>query len=72
MPSITAATKRSPQDIPIGSRHSGERRSRLHLRLGAFCPDTLRDCLKKGVKAAIVLSAGFREYGEEGIFLRKR
>ncbi len=31
-----------------------------------FVPDTLRDCLKNGVKAAIVLSAGFREYGEEG------
>jgi acetate---CoA ligase (ADP-forming) len=31
-----------------------------------FVPDVLRDCLKKGVKAAIVLSAGFREIGEEG------
>lgn len=31
-----------------------------------FVPDTLRDCLKKGVKAAIVLSSGFRESGEEG------
>jgi acetate---CoA ligase (ADP-forming) len=31
-----------------------------------FVPDVLRDCLKKGVKAAIVLSAGFRELGEEG------
>lgn len=31
-----------------------------------FVPDALRDCLKHGVKAAIVLSAGFREYGEEG------
>jgi acetate---CoA ligase (ADP-forming) len=31
-----------------------------------FVPDTLRDCLKKGVKAAIVLSAGFREYNEDG------
>ncbi len=31
-----------------------------------FVPDVLRDCLKKGVKAAIILSAGFREFGEEG------
>ena len=31
-----------------------------------FVPDVLRDCLKKAVKAAIVLSAGFREIGEEG------
>jgi acetate---CoA ligase (ADP-forming) len=31
-----------------------------------FVPDTLRDCLKKGVRAAIILSAGFREFGEEG------
>jgi acyl-CoA synthetase (NDP forming) len=31
-----------------------------------FVPDVLRDCVKKGVKAAIVLSAGFREFGEEG------
>ncbi len=31
-----------------------------------FVADTLRDCLKKGVKAAIVLSAGFSEAGEEG------
>lgn len=31
-----------------------------------FVPDILRECLKKGVKAAIVLSAGFRESGEEG------
>lgn len=31
-----------------------------------FVPDILRECLKKGVKAAIVMSAGFRESGEEG------
>jgi acyl-CoA synthetase (NDP forming) len=31
-----------------------------------FTPDILRDCLKKKVKAAIILSAGFSEAGEEG------
>lgn len=36
-----------------------------------FVPDVLRDCLKKGVKAAIVLSAGFRELGEEGRLLEE-
>ena len=36
-----------------------------------FVPDILRDCLKKGVKAAIVLSAGFREFGEEGRLLEE-
>jgi len=37
-----------------------------------FVPDTLRDCLKKSVKAAIVLSAGFREFGEEGRLLEEK
>ena len=36
-----------------------------------YAPDTLRDCLKKGVKAAIILSAGFSEYDEEGKKLEK-
>ncbi len=36
-----------------------------------YAPDTLRDCLKKGVKAAIILSAGFSEYNEEGRKLEK-
>jgi len=36
-----------------------------------FVPDILRDCLKKGVKAAIVLSAGFREFGEAGRLLEE-
>jgi acetyltransferase len=31
-----------------------------------YAPDILRECLKKGVKAAIILSAGFSEYDEEG------
>jgi acetate---CoA ligase (ADP-forming) len=31
-----------------------------------FTPDILRDCIKKKVKAAIILSAGFSEAGEEG------
>jgi acetyltransferase len=36
-----------------------------------FVPDTLRDCVKHGVKAAIVLSAGFREFGEAGRLLEE-
>jgi acetate---CoA ligase (ADP-forming) len=31
-----------------------------------FVPDILKDCLKKGIKAATILSSGFRESGEEG------
>ncbi len=31
-----------------------------------FTPDILRDCLRKKIKAAIILSAGFSELGEEG------
>ncbi|MBN1366864.1 MAG: acetate--CoA ligase family protein, partial [Dehalococcoidales bacterium] len=31
-----------------------------------FVPDALRDCVKKKVKAAIILSSGFSEAGEEG------
>ncbi|NLD36809.1 MAG: acetate--CoA ligase family protein [Desulfatiglans sp.] len=31
-----------------------------------YGPDVLRECHKKGVKAAIILSAGFSEYDEEG------
>lgn len=31
-----------------------------------FTPDILRDCVKKKVKAAIILSAGFSEAGDEG------
>ena len=33
---------------------------------GRSVKDVLEDCLKKGIKAAIVLSAGFSESGEEG------
>lgn len=36
-----------------------------------YAPDTLRDCLKKGIRAAIILSAGFSEYNEEGRKLEK-
>ena len=36
-----------------------------------YAPDTLRDCYKKGIKAAIILSAGFSEYNEEGRKLEK-
>lgn len=36
-----------------------------------YAPDTLRDCLKKGIKAAIILSAGFSEFDDEGKKLEK-
>jgi len=36
-----------------------------------YAPDILRDCLNKGVKAAIILSAGFSEWDEEGRALEK-
>jgi acetate---CoA ligase (ADP-forming) len=36
-----------------------------------FVPSVLRECVKKGIKAAIVLSAGFRELGEEGRLLEE-
>ncbi len=36
-----------------------------------YAPDILRECLKKGVKAAIILSAGFSEFDDEGKRLEK-
>jgi acyl-CoA synthetase (NDP forming) len=32
----------------------------------ATVPDVLRDCIEKGIKGAVVISAGFAEVGEEG------
>ena len=29
-------------------------------------PDTMKDCVKKGIKAAVVISAGFAETGPQG------
>jgi acetyl coenzyme A synthetase (ADP forming)-like protein len=37
-----------------------------------FVPQVLKDCGKKGVKGAIVISAGFREIGSEGIELESQ
>ena len=37
-----------------------------------FVPETLEICGKKGVRSAIVISAGFREVGGEGINLEKQ
>ncbi|HWE26162.1 MAG TPA: CoA-binding protein, partial [Myxococcales bacterium] len=34
-------------------------------------PDSVRDCASAGVRAAVVLSAGFKESGEEGIRLEE-
>jgi acetyltransferase len=38
----------------------------------AAVPDVMADCVEKGVKAAIVISAGGRETGEEGLALEER
>jgi acyl-CoA synthetase (NDP forming) len=38
---------------------------------GKAVPSTLEDCLAKGIQAAIVLSAGFSEAGDEGKKLQK-
>ena len=37
----------------------------------AMVPQTLRDCIKKGVKTAIIISAGFKEAGAAGIVLEE-
>ena len=34
---------------------------------GSRVPDTLEQCGKRGVRAAIIISAGFRETGAEGL-----
>jgi len=36
-----------------------------------FIPPVLDDCAKKGIKAAIIISAGFKETGAEGARLEK-
>lgn len=36
-----------------------------------FTPDIVKECAQKKVKAAIILSAGFSEFGEEGRLLEK-
>jgi acetyltransferase len=36
-----------------------------------FVPDTLIDCVKRGIKAAVIISAGFKESGHEGIKLEQ-
>ena len=35
-------------------------------------PQTIEDCGKRGIKAAIIVSAGFREVGKEGAELEKK
>jgi acetyltransferase len=35
-------------------------------------PDIVRECGEKGIKAAIVISAGFKETGEQGMALEKK
>ena len=34
-------------------------------------PGLIRDCVQQGIKAAIIISAGFKEIGEEGVRLEK-
>ncbi len=36
-----------------------------------FVPQAIRDCIRKGVKAAVIISAGFKEAGAEGILLEE-
>lgn len=36
------------------------------------CLETFRECLKKGIKAAIIISAGFKEVGCEGAEIEKK
>lgn len=36
-----------------------------------FVPETMQQCAQKGVQAAIVISAGFKEVGGEGVVLEK-
>ncbi|MCF8062282.1 MAG: bifunctional acetate--CoA ligase family protein/GNAT family N-acetyltransferase [Deltaproteobacteria bacterium] len=38
----------------------------------AAVPEVMEDCVKKGVRASIVISAGGREIGEQGLALEKR
>ena len=35
-------------------------------------PDILKDCVKKGVKGAIIEASGFEEVGEKGLELKKK
>lgn len=37
-----------------------------------FVPDVLEECGRKGIKGAVVISAGFKEIGEEGARLEQR
>ncbi len=37
-----------------------------------FIPDLLKDCIKKGVKGAIIEASGFEEVGEKGLELKKK
>lgn len=39
---------------------------------GAVCEKALKQCAEKGIKAAIIISAGFREVGEAGITREER
>lgn len=37
-----------------------------------FVPDLLEDCIKKGVKGAIIEASGFEEVGDKGLELKKK
>jgi acetyltransferase len=36
-----------------------------------FVPQSIRECITKGVKSAVIISAGFKEAGSEGILLEE-
>ena len=37
-----------------------------------FVPETIEECGNKGVKGAVIISAGFKEIGQKGITIEKR
>ena len=37
-----------------------------------FVPKALEDCIRKGIKTAVIISAGFKEAGSEGVLLEEK
>jgi acetate---CoA ligase (ADP-forming) len=37
-----------------------------------FVPEAVADCIRKGIKTAVIISAGFKEAGSEGILLEEK
>ena len=55
----------SPRDIP------GEADLAIIVAPAAAVPDIITDCGERGIKGAIIMSAGFREIGDAGIALER-